>query len=66
MRQADNKQWTTLIAFMLILFFAAAADSLMDKLGPAKFMAVGLVVLAAAWGMVEVGDRLISEDTPLS
>jgi len=49
-----NKSWTSLAAFLLILLFASAADGLMDSLGPGRFMAIGLVIMGVAWGLVEV------------
>lgn len=42
-------KWTSLAAFMMILLFAAAADGLMDALGPNVFLAVGALVMGLAW-----------------
>ncbi len=51
------KSWTSLAAFLLVLLLAVMADGLMEALGPGWFMVVGLAVLGAAWGLVEVGER---------
>lgn len=37
------------MALMSILLFAAAADGVMDNLGPLGFLAVGSAALGAAW-----------------
>jgi len=47
------RRWTSLAAFMLILLFSAAADGLMDVLGPGLFLVVGTVVMGAAWALME-------------
>ena len=47
------RRWTSLAAFMLILLFAAAADWLMDALGPGLFLAVSTVVMGTAWALNE-------------
>lgn len=44
-----SKKWTSLLALMLILLFAAAADGVMDNLGPLGFLTVGSAALGAAW-----------------
>lgn len=51
------KQWTSFVAFLLVLLFALCADGLMDKLGLMGFAAVGLAVLGAAGALVEVGEE---------
>jgi len=53
-----NKSWTSLAAFLLIMLFASAADGLMEALGLGWFMAVGLVVMGVARGLVEVDVHL--------
>ena len=48
-------KWTSLAAFMMILMFAAAADGLMDVLGPNVFLPVGALVMGLGWYLVGVG-----------
>lgn len=47
------RRWTSLAAFMLILLFAAAADGLMEALGPTGFLAAGAAVMGTAWALNE-------------
>lgn len=47
------RRWTSFAAFMLILLFSAAADGLMDALGPRRFLVVGAVVMGAAWALLD-------------
>lgn len=51
------KSWTSLAAFLLVLLLAAMADGLMEALGLGWCLVVGLAVLGAAWGLVEVDGR---------
>lgn len=46
-----HMRWTSPVAFMLILLFAGAADGLMDVIGPVRFLAVGVLVMGAAWAL---------------
>lgn len=48
-------QWASLVALMSILLFAAAADGLMDTLGPGGFLVAGVMVMVLAWVLVEEG-----------
>lgn len=45
-------QWASLVALMSILLFAAAADGLMEALGPGGFLVVGTLVIGLAWVLV--------------
>lgn len=47
-----HMRWTSLVAFMLILLFAGAADGLMDVLGPIMFLAVGGLLMGLALVLV--------------
>lgn len=55
-------RWTSLAGFLLVLLFAGAADGLMDKLGPGRFLAAGLAVLGAAWALGRHGAMGGTED----
>lgn len=46
----------SLVAFLLVLLFTAAADGLMDVLGPNAFLAVGALVMGLAWILVRRGE----------
>lgn len=48
-------QRTSLMALMSILLFAAAADGLMEALGPGGFLVAGVMVMVLAWVLVEEG-----------
>ena len=56
-RVISMKQWTSLIALWMMLLFAGAADGLMERLGPAGFLAVGLPLMAAAWRLLQEAKR---------
>ncbi len=49
-----SKSWTSLVAFLLILLFASASDGLMDALGLGWCLVIGLAIMVAAWGLVEM------------
>lgn len=51
-----HMRWESLVAFLLILLFSAAADGLMDVLGPNVFLAVGALVMGLAWILVRRGE----------
>lgn len=55
------KQWTSLIALWMMLLFAGAADGLMERLGPAGFLAVGLPLMAAVWRLLGPPERSSTE-----
>ena len=55
-------RWTSQAGFLLVLLFAGAADGLMDKLGPGRFLAAGLAVMGAAWALGRCGARGGTED----
>lgn len=44
------------IAFWLIILFAAVADGMMNALGPVGFLAVGAVIMAAAYILIRWGE----------
>lgn len=48
------KKYADAIAFVLILFFAAAADSIADSYGPMAFLLSGIIVMGISWALVEV------------
>ena len=50
--QQMNKR-TSLVSFLLVLLFAAAADGRMEALEPIGFLAAGAVVMGAAWALSE-------------
>lgn len=56
-KSAPARRWTSLAGFLLVLLFAGAADGLMDKLGPGRFLAAGLAVLGAAWALGRHGEN---------
>lgn len=51
-----KKNVFSLVAFLLIMLFAAAADGLMDALGPAGFMLVGSLTLAVGYFSVDAAN----------
>ncbi len=53
--ERHEKSWTSLAALLLILLFASAADGVMDALGLGWCLVIGLAIMGAAWGLVEVG-----------
>ena len=61
-KSAPVRRWTSLAGFLLVLLFAGAADGLMDKLGPGRFLAAGLAVMGAAWALGRCGARGGTED----
>lgn len=44
------------MAFLLILLFSAAADGLMDALGPNLFLVAGALVMGFAWAMERMAE----------
>lgn len=55
-KRFDAPRWTSLAAFLLVFLFAAAADGLMDALGPAGFLAAGALVMGLAWILERMGE----------
>lgn len=51
-----HMKWTSLAAFMMILLFSAAADGIMDAMGPNGFMAACVLVMGMAWILVRRGE----------
>ena len=49
----NTQEWTSIVAFLLVLLFAAAADGLMEALEPVGFLAAGAAVMGAAWALSE-------------
>lgn len=54
-QMCDRRRWTSLASLLLVMLFAAAADGLMDALGPNVFLAVGALVMGAAHILAERG-----------
>lgn len=48
------KKYADAIAFILILFFAAAADSIADSYGTFAFLLSGIIVMGVSWILIEV------------
>lgn len=56
------KRWTSLAAFVSILLFSVVSDSLMEAVGPVKFLLLSAILMGHAWRVLEI-ERTESDET---